>query len=352
MFSHNIFQKNMSANLIRSESNTNTVKDTTQQEKMGNLDLDKVHKNPNEASQSVQQQEDVNQNINDVQSNEVKRGKLNLKTVDHVGAYPLMQQTEGVAKKVAITRIVLAQTKPSIDKVIISKPVQTVAPVINFFDKVANSTLNTVERVVPSLKTKTYQRLGEEIALPYTLTKKYGKQFKDTTTRNGDNYIYQPVHGRLVKFRKYYNEKYIDTKGKPLIRGHLDPVLLPVNNAFEKTTIRYLPRGQKVPSDTFCCEFNRGLALDFNFMTRAISAVGHQVVDVAKLPFAYGCHANSVYNKNLDKQEDLRMRNVLKGTWGTVKDLEHEFWVSVTDKSLFRIFATKSEEDDLPRLVQ
>ncbi|CAI4052285.1 Sps4p SKDI_15G4510 [Saccharomyces kudriavzevii IFO 1802] len=334
-------------------ANLNLVRATRPQEE----NKDSVHKISNEVKGFVQPEEGVTENIADGQNQDVNeqvvnRGRLNLKTVDHIGAYPLIQETEGIAKKVAVTRIILAQTKPKIDKVIISKPVQTVAPVINFFDKVTNSTLNTVERVVPSLKTKTYQRLGEEIALPYTLTKKYGKQFKDTSARSGDNYIYQPIHGRLVKFRKYYNEKFVDTKGKPLVRGHLDPILLPLNNAFEKATIKYLPKGEKVPNDTFCCEFNRGLALDYNFMTRALSAASHQVADVAKLPFAYGYHTNTVYNKNLDKQDDLRIKNVLKGTWDTMKDLEHEVWVSVTDGRLFKIFGTKSEGDDLPRLVQ
>ncbi|QHS76395.1 Sps4p [Saccharomyces paradoxus] len=336
-------------------TNLNIVKVTKPQEENKNF----IHKNtdePNEIEQS-QTQEEVTENIAEIHihganDQAAKRGRLNLNTVDHVEAYPLIQETEEIAKKIAITRIILAQTKPRIDKVIISRPIQTVAPVINFLDKMANSTLNTVERVVPSLKTKTYKRLGEEIALPYTLSKKYGKQFKDTTARNGENYIYQPVHGRLVKFRKYYNEKLIDTKGKPLIRGHLDPVLLPVNNAFEKATVKYFPKGEKVPNDTFSCEFNRGLALDYNFMTRAVSAAGHQVVGIAKLPIAYGYHTNSVYNKNLDKQNDLRIKNVLKGTWDTITDLEHEIWASVTDGSLFRFFGTKSEGDNLPHLVQ
>ncbi|CAD6643815.1 XXYS1_4_G0032290.mRNA.1.CDS.1 [Saccharomyces cerevisiae] len=336
-------------------SNLNIVKVTKPQEENKNF----LHKNtnePNEMEQS-QTQEEVTENFTEnsnLSANEhaARRGRLNLKTVDHIETYPIVQETEEIAKKIALTRIILAQTKPRIDKVVVSRPVQTVAPVVNFFDKMANSTLSTVERVIPSLKTKTYKRLGEEIVLPYTLSKKYGKQFRDTTARNGDNYIYQPVHGRLMKFRKYYNEKFIDTKGKPLIRGQLDPVLLPVNNTFEKVTVKYLPKGQKVPNDSFSCEFNRGLALEYNFMTRAVSAVSHQVVGIAKLPIAYGYHTNSVYNKNLDKQGDLKMKNVLRGTWDTITDLEREIWASVTDGSLFRFFGNNSEGGDLPHLVQ
>ena len=150
----------------------NIVKVTKPQEKSEHF----IHKNSNICNETVQphtEEEQATENIpeshtRDANKQAASRGRLNFKTVDHVGAYPLIQETEEIANKVAITRIILSQTKPRIQKVIISRPVQTVAPVINFFDKVANSTLNTMERVVPSLKTKTYQRLGEEIALPYT----------------------------------------------------------------------------------------------------------------------------------------------------------------------------------------
>ena len=46
------------------------------------------------------------------------------------------------------------------------------------------------------------------------------------------------------------------------------------------------------------------------------------------------------------------MKNVLRGTWDTITDLQREIWASVTDRSLFRFFGNKSEGGDLPHLVQ
>ncbi|AAS50898.2 ABR127Cp [Eremothecium gossypii ATCC 10895] len=246
------------------------------------------------------------------------------KTLTHIGTYPLVQQTKDILEHLPPARILAANTKPIVVSVVHSKPVAIVRPVVNIADSVFDKTLSVTEKVVPSLKTKTYQRLGEEIMLPYTLTKTVIVKTTNGTVSIANNFVYEPAHENILKFRRYYNQRLIDTHGKPLIRGSLDFVVGPANRQYERLITRVLPEGKEVPVNGFSNEVDRSVALTFNLVSRLIPAAAKKTSRIIWSPWNYAKHVNDVFNENLDKQEDLYWAHSWDATKNAITELNAE----------------------------
>ncbi|CCK71379.1 Sps4p KNAG_0G03220 [Huiozyma naganishii CBS 8797] len=310
----------------------------------------------NHAFETVPQTSPVAENISGA-VNEVplvgnSKDATKLKTVEHVKNYPLYQETRSFLRKMPMARVVVANTKPLVKSVMSSKPVQLASPVTNFFDTCANTSLNMTEKVVPSIKTKTYKRLGEEFTYPFRQGKRYTKMAVQGVVDTGNSQVYQPTHAQIVRFRKYYNDKYINTRGKPLVRGAVDPVLVPINNTFEGMMVKYLPNGREVKkADQFCCEMSRSFDLTLNLAGRAERIMKQIGLGVAAAPFLYWAHMDKVINKHLDMKPNLRPGNSMSAVWDAMKELEMEKWVATRDFFLLRR-KNNNKETILPAAVR
>ncbi|EDO15971.1 hypothetical protein Kpol_1044p31 [Vanderwaltozyma polyspora DSM 70294] len=260
------------------------------------------------------------------------------KTAAHLRSLPIVQQTQNGLNKLSLTRIVYSETKYTSLKVIDSRFVQFFAPFTIFTDDVMNSGLVLVETLVPSLKTKTYNRLGEEFMFPYNFVATWVSGVAKKGYIAFENNYRKPGHDQLVRYRKFYNKKYINTNGKPLLRGIFDPIFLPANNMFENLTIKFLPIGNKVPSDGFCCEFDRGFALTGNFLVRGATATGRQITSLVSMPFIYMNHMNNVYNDELDKELRVSFRSSIKALGRTNVYLETEAIEAFKNSSTGKLF--------------
>lgn len=267
--------------------------------------------------------------------------KSNFKTIQHMKSYPLVQETKVILDGCPFTRVVIATSKPKIKKIMNSKPLQVVSPITNFFDSIANSSLNLTDKIIPSLKTKTYKRIGDEIKYPFSQTKKGSKAVANTLVTTTGNYVCKPVHNKIVDFRKYYNKKYYDTKGKPIVRGTLDPVILPVNNALENVTHKYLPNGKTVNPDGFSCEFDRCFALNCNAVARLLPVISTTATTMAMAPCNYFVHVNKTINNELDKKDKLTFGNAFSATWSSMGILERETWDNLKSGCPMKFFAKK-----------
>lgn len=262
--------------------------------------------------------------------------EIHFKTIDHIKGYPLYQQTKKILKNIALTRVLIANTKPTVEAVVHSKPAELVQPVTNVLDNVANTGLNLTEKVIPSIKTKTYQRLGEEAMMPVNFTKRIGHQVTYATYNALRDNVYQPVHNQVKNFRGFYN-KYVDTKGKPIVRGLLDPILRPLNNRAEQFFDEKFPRGKLIANtDNRCCEVDRSLVLTTNFIGNMIPLANKSVVCAAMLPCQYAQHTNQVLNSNLDKQPDLNISHSAAAAWQSVRELEKEAIDTIRNPSLIK----------------
>ncbi|OBA25493.1 hypothetical protein HANVADRAFT_53895 [Hanseniaspora valbyensis NRRL Y-1626] len=258
---------------------------------------------------------------------------LKFKVIDHLYTYPLVQQTDAFVSTLPVTRVVVANVKPLLETKIVTAPLKVMKPATDLVDNLAVKSLVALEKVIPSLKTKTYQRLGEEAMMPYNFTKntinKGASEVIDFTVTYG----YEPVHSNIVKFRKLYNEKVYDTKGKPLIRGSLDSVFAPCNKKLEEFIKQYLPEGTDVPTEGFTNEFDRSFALAYNALTRAIPVTEKKATDVIMAPCNYSNHVVDVFNSNLDKEENLGLKNSLAASKAAVIELEQEALTFIKEKN-------------------
>ena len=235
------------------------------------------------------------------------------KTVTHLKRYPLVLETRDTLESIAASRVVLANTIPLVRSVVNSKPVKAVQPVTNVVDDIMASGLDLTEAIVPSLKTKTFSVLKKEFLWPVRVTVQYTKVAVNGVINAGNGYVYKPAHERIIKTRQAYNKKYFDTKGKPLIRGALDPVISPVNNVIESNTKKFFPKGRDVaPRSAFSCEFDRNLALSLNLASRATPVFERKFITVVTAPVRYLKHVNDVLNVHLDREQNLGPRNSFK----------------------------------------
>lgn len=256
---------------------------------------------------------------------------LHFKVIDHLYTYPLVQQTDAFVSKLPVARIAAANAKPILESKVVAAPLNLIKPVSNVIDNLAVKSLVALEKVIPSLKTKTYQRLGEEFMMPYNFTKstinKGVSEVSDFTT----TYAYEPVHDNIVKFRKFYNEKIYDTKGKPLIRGSLDSFVAPINKKMEEAIKSYLPEGAEVSTEGFSNEIDRSFALLSNAVSRAVPVTEKKATDVIMAPCNYTSHVIDIFNTNLDKEESLSIKNSFNATKTSVAEIEHEIVACIKD---------------------
>lgn len=256
---------------------------------------------------------------------------LHFKVIDHLNTYPLVQQTNDFVSKLPVTRIAVANAKPILESKIVSAPLSMVKPVTDVVDNLAVKSLVALEKVIPSLKTKTYQRLGEEFMMPYNFTKSTINKGVSEVTDFTTTYAYEPVHNNIIKFRKFYNEKIYDTKGKPLIRGSLDSFVAPVNEKLESIIKSYLPDGTEVSKDGFSNEIDRSFALLGNAVSRAVPVTEKKATEVIMAPCNYTSHVIDVFNTNLDKEESLSIKNSFNATKTSVAELEKEIVACVKE---------------------
>lgn len=280
--------------------------------------------------------------------NHLTKGKLgdHFKTIKHLKSYPLVQETQRHMDNCVVTRVIIANTEPLMVKVMNSKPLQIVTPVTNFIDKLSYSSLKLTERLIPSIKTKTYKKLGDEIMVPVHKTAKITNNVKTGMVNKSRKYVYHPTHSKLIQWRKYYNEKVYDTKGKPLIRGTFDPIILPLNNVFENSTHKCFPQCESV-NGQFSCEFDRSVLLSIRLIQNVIPVLGSKTVQVVKSPLVYTNHVNSVINKHLDMEANLCLSNTTKATYGSIVELYQEFWVGCKRRAPLKYFVKKDFKEQV-----
>ncbi|CAL9731102.1 sporulation-specific protein 4 [Monosporozyma unispora] len=280
--------------------------------------------------------------------NQLTKGKLgdHFKTIKHLKSYPLIQETQKHMDNCVITKVIIANTEPMMVKVLNSKPLQIVSPVTNFIDKVSYSSLKLTEKIVPSIKTKTFKILGDEIMTPVNKTRSVTKKVKNGMVNKGHRYVYQPTNSKIIQWRKYYNDKFYDTKGKPLVRGTFDPVILPLNNVFENSTHKYFPQCEPV-NGKFSCEFDRSVALSIKLIQNVIPIVESKTTEVIKSPFHYANHVNSVINKHIDMESNLCLSNTARATYGSMIELYQEFWFGCKKRAPLKYFVKKDFKEQI-----
>lgn len=283
-----------------------------------------------------------------LEANEVIQTKtINSKAINHINSYPLVQQTFSGLEQIAINKIIYANTKPIILSISNSKPVKLIEPVTRLTDNIFDKSLTLAEIAVPSLKTKTYERLYQELMTPCNFVVKTANGSINITNQ----YVITPTHNQILNFRKYYNEHFYNTNGAPIIRGTLDPLVRPCNSGYEKLIVKILPNGKQVPTDGYSNQLDRTFALTVNLVQRTIPVIKTQTKGVVTLPFKYVYHVNNIFNENLDKQENLKLGNCYSASKNSIKQLNKEtidYLKSSSPKLSLPCFRKKNNQMQIP----
>lgn len=300
----------------------------------------------------IEETQEAIQNISDNIQDRIPddKKKCKSKTIKELRSFAIVKETKRCMDDCAITRVIIANTEPMMIKIIKSKPVEFVSPVTKFVDKISYKSLKFTEKLFPSIKDKSLKKMKLKIVKKIKKgDHKKNKMIKDGM-KKGDKYIYEPTHSKILKFRKYYNEKVYDTKGKPLIRGAFDPVILPFNNAFENTTHKYFPDGKPV-TGKFSCEFDRTFALTIRMSKNMNPIIKCKTKNMMMKPFKYKKHVNKVINKHLDMEKNLCFKNSIHAIKGAMKELYKELWKDIKKNPPMKYFVKKRFNDHVEEIV-
>ncbi|CCE63950.1 hypothetical protein TPHA_0G01130 [Tetrapisispora phaffii CBS 4417] len=243
-----------------------------------------------------------------------KKDIKHLKTIDHIQKYPLVQQTETALNNILVSRIVIEKTLPVAEYIIHSRPVEFFSPALIVPDTIANTSLNVTEKIVPSIKTKTYQRLGEEAMIPCVFVRKVN----DSTIQFIDNKITDPNHQAIKRWRVYYNQ-YVNTNNKPLIRGTFDPLFSKLNKHLEKSWTKALENDNFINKNSYCCEFDKSIVLTINIIAQKTKDVNNKILSYPKNEINYVKKVNNTTIQKLEEENNFSLGNVFKVLKETVK---------------------------------
>lgn len=262
------------------------------------------------------------------------------KTVQRLKSYPIVKETRDGLDNVAITRVTVANIKIIVTGISKTKFIKFFQPVATFIDNVGDGTLNLTEKVMPSVKTKTFKKMCNDMKGPCKFMEKKSDSIKCKSNKLIKKKVYFPVHKKLINWRIYYNKKFINTNNAPLVRSVMDPVLKPCNNVFEKSIETYIPVDKKkelyFKRDKFCVETSRSLFLTGNLVERLIPIMLHDTKVILLIPVHILIYLNKIFNKALDEQKDLGLKSTFKAIFKVITILNEKIKKEIFNKKKFK----------------
>ncbi|CAB4252944.1 similar to Saccharomyces cerevisiae YOR313C SPS4 Protein whose expression is induced during sporulation [Maudiozyma barnettii] len=246
------------------------------------------------------------------------------KTIEHFKEYKLYSEAKAKATNMAVVRVVDANIRPMVTSIRSSPVLLSTRFITDYLDKATLATVIFTERFMPCMKKTGSQEIMKTITYPIVLPLRLTKDIKDATVEVTTYFIYRPYHNQLVRFRHFYNRRFIDTKNKPLIRGNLDPIISPLNNNIEKIVKARFPDMMVHHKESFCCETSRSASLVYVVTKGTKASTLKHMTNKMMMPCMAAHKVNEIFNKHLDKQDDLRLRSVLRASDGAFKEIEKE----------------------------
>ncbi|SMN20509.1 similar to Saccharomyces cerevisiae YOR313C SPS4 Protein whose expression is induced during sporulation [Maudiozyma saulgeensis] len=296
----------------------------------------------------------VNAATNDTNSRRIRLAKHSMnsteakykefKTIEHFKEYKLYSEAREKATNMAVVRVVDANIRPIITTIRSSPILLSTRFLTDFLDKTVLATVIFTENFMPCMKKTGSQEIVKTITYPVVLPLRLTKDVKDATIEVTTYFIYRPYHNQLVRFRHFYNRRFLDTKNKPLIRGNLDPIIGPLNNNIEKMVKARFPDMMVHHKESFCCETSRSASLVYVATKGTKASTLKHMTNKMMMPCMAVHRVNEIFNKHLDKQEDLRLRSVLRASDGAFKEIENEAMNYLRNNFLPRRFKKEPTE--------
>lgn len=227
----------------------------------------------------------------------------NWNTSEKVMSYPLVKETVDLVMSIPGVQS-LEDTKNAFLEPAISYVHSQVIlkPVIKNMDNMGTLTLNAVENTIPALKTATFATVSDLVKSPFIQMEQSKLQAMQWTEETVDRTFFSPARKMIHDTRVYYNNHWYDTRGKPLLRSSLDPVMRPVNQFLEDFALKNFPEPAIPFSSDSSTEIGKSIQLSKDVTMRALPVIMKKKTDVAMMPYNCSLHVINVFRENMDKR--------------------------------------------------
>ncbi|KAF5110422.1 hypothetical protein DV454_004829 [Geotrichum candidum] len=220
--------------------------------------------------------------------------------IAHLQSYPTVNAAYNYATSFSLVQRISNKALPIVEAVIeksrpISDPIiKRASPILERADKLGDNILTRVDDRIPQLKTTEPQEVIDIARRPVETVISTAEAYSTAARDRFTIRIVKPIQDATENVKVQYASVY-DSKGKPLIKTRVDPLLLPLNEKFETLINLYLPKGEDVSK--YENELARTVQLAIAAVKRARPFIDEKATQLKALPKETRAHVQEVYEK-------------------------------------------------------
>ncbi|KAK9382725.1 uncharacterized protein V2V93DRAFT_357489 [Kockiozyma suomiensis] len=159
--------------------------------------------------------------------------------VSHLLSYPVVDATVSYTSSLPLVKRASTTAKPYVHK-FVQPAVERALPVLSRVDKLGDSTLSTVDKYVPALKSTQAPDIQGQVSKSVESVKSTTNLYREAAKSRVNESVVEPTK-HVVDKAKQRTVSFYDVKGRPFVRAKLDPVLAPLNTRLVAFVDAYLP---------------------------------------------------------------------------------------------------------------
>ncbi|KAK9460237.1 uncharacterized protein V1516DRAFT_686973 [Lipomyces oligophaga] len=157
----------------------------------------------------------------------------------HLRGYPIVDATLSYTSSIPLVQRASETAKPYYEKFVIPA-VNRAAPVLVRVDKLGDTTLTKVDKLIPALKTTQPPNITGTVSKSVSSVKSTTHLYTDAAKARVNSSIVEPTKNVVDKAKSRSSSFYI-AKGRPFVHAKIDPVLSPLNSRLESFLNSHLP---------------------------------------------------------------------------------------------------------------
>lgn len=249
--------------------------------------------------------------------------------VAHLHSYPTVSAAYSYASSLSVVQKISSRAVPIFEAVLekskpISEPlIKRASPLLTRADKLGDSILTTVDSKIPQLKTTQPQEFVNIALRPIETVRSTAEAYSTAAHDRFTIRVVKPIQDATETVKAQYASVY-DSKGKPLIKTRIDPLLSPLNERIEAIINVYLPNGAEISK--YDNEIAHTVQLALLAIKRARPVIDDKATHLKALPKETKAHVQEVYeNKRSEySKEKSPVSSTVYASLATWKQLSSE----------------------------
>lgn len=248
--------------------------------------------------------------------------------VSHLLTYPTVTAAYNYASSFSVVQRISSKAVPIFETVLeksaYSEPLlKRASPLLARADQLGDDLLTTVDSKIPQLKTTQPQEVINVALRPIETVRSTAEAYSTAAHDRFTIRVVKPIQDATESVKAQYASVY-DSKGKPLIKTRIDPLLSPLNERIEAIINVYLPNGAEISK--YDNEIAHTVQLALVAIKRARPVLDDKATHLAALPLETKAHVQEVYESKRSEysKENSPVSSTVYASLATWKQLSSE----------------------------